>query len=1053
VSAADSEDASLTRLRARVVDHAGTGGSDLILAPEAMADADAVLAGLDWSTLEHCGEEGAVIQAAVLLVVAFHRYRAKLLPGQEGARELKMASELILTALRPARNGTGTATEPAFPDLTVAPAAPMKFSLACHNVAMRVVEHAERMEDAAAAAQAVRLFERCAAAADATDPHRDAYNSNLGLAYSRFFDYTGDRVALTAAIGAFRRARELTRPQDGRFAVCCTNLGVALVHRFELTDHVADLDEAIDVQTAAVEATARTDPDFAFYQSNLGASHTTRFERTADRDSLDLAIHALQAAVAATPEGDPELPTRETNLGRARLRRYEQTADTDSLFAAIAALGAAVEATAPDDPDYEPRLSNLAGAFILLYDRTRDLPSLDMAIEALEEATTVKRPHRLRASHLANLGTARQRRFGRTHDSRDAETAIEAYTEALNLTPPDDPDRVGRLSGLGNLHLRRGTADDLDRALALLDEAVGAVPRGHPDSTVYLTNRADAYAARFERSADDTDLAAALRDYRAAAEGSAPALGRARAALSRGRLAASADPGHPEALDGFGQAVGLLDQVVWRGLSRTDGEFLLREFSGVASDAAACAIARGRPAEEALDVLDRGRGVLLGHALDTRAAYDTLREEHPDLAERFSQIQRALERPDQATSLSEQYSNTASLMDGEQFVALAREREEVLAAIQALPGHAGFPRSEAVDLEAAAAAGPVVVVNVSRYRCDALALTDRGVLLIPLPALTADDVARVAEGFLRLVRRVRIVSELSTADRRRLDDRLRDVLAWLWEVVAAPVLDRLGLGRRERDWPRLWWCPTRQLGLLPLHCAQRYDPDLLVDDGVVDRVAPSYTPTLRALVSARRRVPTDAIAQGLLAVTMATTPGLPPLPGTDAEIAAMETTLAPTTTVPTDRATKATVTELLRSHRWLHYIGHSAQDLEDPGGASLFLQDGRLTMREIAAMHLDHAEFAYLSSCESSLGGTALADEAPHLAGALGMAGFRHVVATSWAIRDDSAAHVTRETYRRLTDSGTFDPDGAGRALHHTLREIRNEYPLLVAAAYSHTGP
>jgi CHAT domain-containing protein len=110
-------------------------------------------------------------------------------------------------------------------------------------------------------------------------------------------------------------------------------------------------------------------------------------------------------------------------------------------------------------------------------------------------------------------------------------------------------------------------------------------------------------------------------------------------------------------------------------------------------------------------------------------------------------------------------------------------------------------------------------------------------------------------------------------------------------------------------------------------------------------------------------------------------------------------------------------------------------------------------MREIAAMRLDHAEFAYLSSCESGLGGTTLTDEAPHLAGALGMAGFRHVVATSWALRDDSATYVTEEVYRRLTEGGTFDPDGSGRALHNTLREIRNEYPLLVAAAYSHTGP
>jgi tetratricopeptide (TPR) repeat protein len=1056
VTAVGEEVGPVSALRARVLDYTTTGQPHRILGAESLTAADAALAALDWSALARGTDASGDFWSTVVLIAAFHRHRAALLSGPEQLDEQLMAGDLLAAAHSTAPGGMSEALERSHAAGFPAQSRPARLSRAWYGLGVRVLDHAERTTDPDTVARAAHLFQHCEPAARPGDPHRAVYACNLGTAYMRYFEYTGDRVALTAAVGAFRCARDLTPIGHRNHPAYCSNLGAALAERFDASDRAADLDEAIDAQTTAVDA-ARGHPDQAFYLSNLGASYTTRFERTADADSLDRAIEALQAAVAATGPDDPDLATREANLGRVRLCRYEQTADTDTLFAAIAALGAAAGATEPGDPDYPPRLSNLAGAFIHLSDRTGDVTSLDLAIEALEEATA--RPHRLRATHLTNLGTAHQRRARKTGDPASADAAIEAYEQGLGLTAPDDPDRAGRLSNLGNSHLRRAGAGDLERALARLDEAVQAVPADHPDRTAFLTNRADAYAARFTRHADTADLAAALRDYRDAADGPAPALSRARAALRAGRLAASVDPGRNEALDGFAQAIDLVDQVVWRGLSRLDAERLLREFSGAASDAAACAIARGGRdnagggPEQALELLERGRGILLGQSLDTRAAYDTLRAEHPGLAQRFATVQQALERPELTRSLSEPHPTTAAMADGERFVALAREREEILAAIQKLPGYGGFPRADPVDGPKAAAAGPVVVVNVSRYRCDALAVTAAGVELIELPRLTADGTARVADGFLKLVRRIRVVSELSPAERRRLESRLREILAWLWDTIAKPVLDHLGLGRRAGQWPRLWWCPTGRLALLPLHCAQRYDPALLTDDGVMDRVAASYTPTLRALVSGRIRLSPDTAADGLLAVAMAQTPGKPSLPGTAAELKAVGATLTPADTLAAERATKHAVISRLREHRWLHYIGHSAQNLQDPGGGALFLQDGPLTMREIAAIHLEHAEFAFLSSCESTLGTTVLPDEMLHLAGALGMAGYRHVIATSWSIRDDMAPRVAGEIYRRLTEGGVFDPAEAGTALHRTLRQIMATQPLLVSAAYSHTGP
>jgi hypothetical protein len=48
-----------------------------------------------------------------------------------------------------------------------------------------------------------------------------------------------------------------------------------------------------------------------------------------------------------------------------------------------------------------------------------------------------------------------------------------------------------------------------------------------------------------------------------------------------------------------------------------------------------------------------------------------------------------------------------------------------------------------------------------------------------------------------------------------------------------------------------------------LHAAQRYDPDLAEDSGVMDRVISSYAPTIRALKAAgpgQVRAPARALA-------------------------------------------------------------------------------------------------------------------------------------------------------------------------------------------------
>lgn len=76
----------------------------------------------------------------------------------------------------------------------------------------------------------------------------------------------------------------------------------------------------------------------------------------------------------------------------------------------------------------------------------------------------------------------------------------------------------------------------------------------------------------------------------------------------------------------------------------------------------------------------------------------------------------------------------------DQRFALAREWDEVLAEVRALPGFEDFLRPPGLsELLTAAVGGPVVVLNVSRWRSDALIVTTNGVRAIPLPDLTLED--------------------------------------------------------------------------------------------------------------------------------------------------------------------------------------------------------------------------------------------------------------------------------------------------------------------------
>jgi tetratricopeptide (TPR) repeat protein len=1008
------------------------------------------------------------------------------------------------------------------------------------NLATALLARAGRTGNDADLRAAITTIEQALATCRADHPDRIGMVGNLGVVLQARFKRFGDWADLDAAIAALEHSVGATPEDHPDRAAHLNNLGNALHTRFGRSGDRAELDAAITALEHAVAATSDGQPDEAMYLSNLGAALDTRSTRFGDWADLDAAITALEHAVGATPEDHPDRAARLSNLGNALHARFRRFGDLADLDAAIAALEHAVGATPEDHPDRATYLNNLGNALYTRFGRSGTLADLDAAVKTHERAlAATPADHPDRATVLNNLGIELRTRFERAGVPADRDAAVAILNQAVDAAPEDHPDRARALTSLGDALQTRfeGSGDraDLDAALKPLNLTVAAIPADrarrldgvrksvrtrfersgtrtgpdtaidayrralaafrtdHPDRATTLNNLGYALQARFERMGAPADRDAAVSAFAlaAAAESAAPS-SRIRAAHAGARLAARSDPGRAAGM--LEDAVLLLPVVTPRRLGRGDQLHALSELSGLAADAAAMALTDtalpgGEKAARALRLLEAGRAVLLSQALETRSDLTDLREQHPHLAARFIDLRDLLDQPSDSPA-----ATGTSPIDPAPGAAPstrpARDRRlpgddltALLAQIRGLDGFGSFGLAPTTgDLLAQGAHGPVVTFNVSAYRSDALLLTADGITSLRLPGLTRDALFEHAVAF---------HEALSAANDARRDTnrieaqaRLREVLGWLWDVAADPVLHALGLHQPPADraaWPRVWWAPGGLLSLLPIHAAGHHtSPPDPRHRTVLDRVVSSYTPTVGALRHARHRAAaTPADGDRALIVAMPTTPGLPghgELRNVPRELALLQTRLPQSALLiepgpsgaasgevaadpPTRVPTKANVLAHLPGCAIAHFACHGYSDSADPSRSLLLLHDHQkdpLNVASLAPVALDHARLAYLSACSTAFtSATRLHDEAIHLTSAFQLAGFPHVIGTLWDVEDEQSLTIADAFYTFLrTPTGALDTNQAAYALHHAVRAARDDRPITPSlwAGHLHAG-
>jgi CHAT domain-containing protein len=499
----------------------------------------------------------------------------------------------------------------------------------------------------------------------------------------------------------------------------------------------------------------------------------------------------------------------------------------------------------------------------------------------------------------------------------------------------------------------------------------------------------------------------------------------------------------------------ILPKMAWIGSSILSRQKSLvdGDSEDIACDSAACAIDMGL-FEEAIELLDSGRSFIWQQVSALHTDLDVLRHESPELANLADELQNVSQQLAQgAFSVPLVHDwNAGATFDQSQEEDVRRERRRLAAKWEEL---VNLIRSTLPDflqpirfetLRQASSDGPVVIINVSKHRVDALIVTAaQPIQHVPLPRIDAETIKTLSQ----LVTMNRPLTGASETECRFYTTRhLRPALRRVWKDIMVPVLDKLNIPLKATNGPperRIWWCPTGPLTFIPIHAAGPFDNAASID--VSRLVISSYTTTLASLVQARKKTALQEGPQQFLLVSHPGTQEQGLLPHTLLEVErVLEVVRSAGELSNADvhlhgpGATVAKVLSSLESCSWVHFACHGVQDVTSGVKSSFLFHDGDLTLDRIASLRVLRGQFAFLSVCHGASGMKDLPGEAMHLAATLHFARFPSVVATMWSIMDQDALRVAELVYRHmlLEDEHRFDSSRAAAALNYAVNALKD---------------
>ena len=477
-------------------------------------------------------------------------------------------------------------------------------------------------------------------------------------------------------------------------------------------------------------------------------------------------------------------------------------------------------------------------------------------------------------------------RYGQTGDPAALNQAIAAWERILNhpaFPRADERFRLAAWNGAGGAYLRRyeatGHLPDLNRAMALWQEAIARTPEGSPDWATMQANLGVALSTRFEALGQVADLDAAIAAYEKALAVFTPEafpdytltaalplihlLMRRRGENDMERVAAAG-----------ARAVPAWQYLYFESLHESRKQRHLRRAQGLWANYA-FALARLGRAGEAVAVLETGRARQLAETFRARQALETLQS--PALAGAWRAVKEAESRYHHAPEAKRPAAEADLARRRQEYYARLREHfpdyfaeptfADVQAALTPPPAPSPLPRSgRGEGVGGWGEASALVYLLATPAGGLALVVTAAGVQAVDLPDLTeaalngwlvkTDEAGQnVIGGYLP--------AQLAVS--AWMSDALEDLLPALGRALQ-PLVEALtpspqlpsplpNLGEGKGVLPQvagvgvraITLIPTGRLALLPLHAARLPDGSHLLDHFAI-----TYAPSAQALQAARR---------------------------------------------------------------------------------------------------------------------------------------------------------------------------------------------------------
>ncbi|KAF3279141.1 hypothetical protein TWF970_004247 [Orbilia oligospora] len=884
---------------------------------------------------------------------------------------------------------------------------------------------------------------------------------------------TEDMADLEMAIKILEESSIIPRHNSSHRSVVLGSLAAALYIKSEWTNNLDYLQMAIAF--GEEDLTANVNSSGGLFggpeKQNLAMYLHSRYERTRDLDDLQRSITLAGEAVesfnryyehskANANAIDIDVENQRVgclgNLAGYLDTRFELTGNLDDLELAIETIKKTITTVPSESSSYSMWQNNLVIYLRERYLRTGNFDDLQMAIHIGEEL--IRRDNDPARTGLLNgLIVTFGDRFRKTGNIDDLDKAIKLSEEAI-ATTLDQSEKFKILNNMTSSFLTKfkytANLEDLDMAVQKAEEAVALTADNHPEKESSLATLAKALTSRFNETQDPNEFQKALYYFQEVVRlPTATSCRRIESAAVATQMLACTEM-WSEASQMIEVAVELLPLSVSRELKHRDQQHNLKQYAGLSSRAASIALNAGKDAYDAVKLLELGRGVMTGLRLGSRSDLTELRSQHPDIAAKFEQLRDILDSPASGTFDSAVIYDSTALDEAPTLRRKNNQRfdanlefNKTIDQIRLLPNFENFLRPPAPgDLMTAASLGPVVIINISQYRCDALLVEQQTIRSLPLPTLLQKDIEKHAE-FMQSIR----------SAHRLCSDTLRQMfqmLEWLWDAAVGPILDSLGLSSppvdEDGEWPRIWWIPTGQLSLLPLHAAGYHHPGSTKT--TLDRVVSSYTSSIKALLYGRQnsQTMTKFTPGKTLLVSMDQTPKQSDLPYAAEEVKMLQgllPTRLTTETIKLEQPNKQDVLDHLEDCTIFHYAGHGESNSLEPEKSSLLINDWQtnpLTVEHLTELNFRQKSsapwLAYLSACSTSdSNAEKLHDESINLVTACQLAGFQHVVGSLWEISDKHSVTAAEEVYKTIAaeDGGVIDGKKVSLGVHRATRRLR----------------